>query len=125
MSRFTTTTTLDPLPRITLYQTVKRHDMHAHEEQTAKLRDLVCTAFDVTWEQIRSKTRKHPIVFARHAYVYISFKLFTHKKPATIANEIAHERSGVYNNVEAMQKLIDTNHENMREVIANIINEMK
>lgn len=73
------------------------------------IRDLVCEIFDVRWETIKSKNRKHNIVIARHAYCYMCLKYVSDANTVTLGEELNRDHSSIVHARENIKSFIFTN----------------
>ncbi len=67
------------------------------------------SAFGVTVEAMRSKTRKRNVVFARHAYCYFS-RTRTKETFSTIGSYIVRDHATALFSVRVAKNLIETKH---------------
>lgn len=85
------------------------------------LQELVCRAFNVSWEQIKSKTRKgYNVTDARHVYMYLSYSHLKRSLTETGMDCGMRDHTTVLSAVKKIKGFID-----IGDPIAQIIDRIK
>lgn len=83
-----------------------KNEVSLIEARHSFLQQEVCNVFNVTWEQILSKSRKNEIVTARHIYIYLCFVMLNFNK-TKIARILDKDHTTAINSINVINDFID------------------
>lgn len=90
------------------------------EINEAFLQELVCNAFDVTWNDIIGRSREQTIADARHVYWWLSVK-YLEKKPYELKRETKRkDHSTIVHGRDRIQGLVDHGTDRLCKTITKI-----
>jgi chromosomal replication initiation ATPase DnaA len=85
------------------------------------IRQAVCNAFGVTWDEVKCVSRDQHLVDARHAYIYLCSR-FAKRKYSNVMRDVNRHRTSYYKSIENTQDKIDTLDAIVFPAIQSIIN---
>lgn len=85
--------------------------LNVDDARAMSLQMLVCSEFEITWENIIGRNRCWPIAMARHAYCYLAYHLLG-KSLKSIGRELGNrDHTTVLNAKRTIQDLMDVHDE--------------
>jgi chromosomal replication initiator protein len=83
-------------------------DEQPERRSDARIIDGVCAAFQVTPEQLTSRSRKASVVLARHAAMYLLRKHTSHLSFAEISEKFHHTHGSAMYAVQRITEMMET-----------------
>ena len=87
------------------------------------IKEMVCTGFCLTWDEITAPSRKYDIIYARMSFCYLC-RRYTTATDNHIADQIKKDRTSVIANSQTIDSLLFTKDEMVYPVLKPIIDQL-